>query len=231
MRPQSAFLIVEKGTPFEKGTRVALQDNSLLVGRAASSILPDVGFDNFLISRKHCMVECSTEKWSVRDLNSKHGTTLNGSRLEPERAYPLRNGDRVGLAENAALLRYIETWEFEKTIDLSSTQPQRGMRGKSLVEPVAADLAKMELVVDGTPVPLSVKEWNLFALLYQHRNKVVDYGAIRSAVWPERNWDNSQIPDVGVEEVNVLIYRVRKKLGDHGKALRTVRGRGCILEL
>lgn len=229
--PRSAFLIVEKGTPYEKGTRVALQENSLLVGRAASSILPDVGFDNFLISRKHCMLECVDEKWAVRDLSSKHGTTLNGLMLEPERIYPLKDGDRVGLAENAALLRYIETWEFEKTIDLSSTQIQGGLSIKNPAEPVSADLGKMELTVDGVPVPLSVKEWYLFALLYQHRNKVVDYGAIRSAVWPERNWDNSHVPDVGVEEMNVLIYRVRKKLGDHGKALRTVRGRGCILEL
>lgn len=228
----SAFLVVEKGTPHDKGTRICLTDQPVLIGRVASDIVPDIGFDNFLISRKHCLVEQRDGEWLLCDLGSKHGTALNGAVMEPSTVYRLKDGDRISLAETAAVLRFVGTWEFEKTIDLSSTQPLVGLGAlRDQIKPVVVDTDKMELLVAGEKIPLSVKEWELLALLYDRRNKVVEYAEIRAAVWPERKYDSDVVPDVGADEMNVLIYRLRKKLGDYAKSLRTVRGRGCILEL
>lgn len=37
--------------------------------------------------------------------------------------------------------------------------------------------------------------------------------------------------DVGRDEINVLLYRVRKKLGTKGNLIKSIRGFGFMLEL
>ncbi|MDF2571602.1 MAG: transcriptional regulator, winged helix family, partial [Sporomusa sp.] len=54
---------------------------------------------------------------------------------------------------------------------------------------------------------------------------------IRVNVWPERILAANQIPSVGLEEINLLIYRLRQKLGNQGNLIKNCRGIGCLLEL
>lgn len=54
------------------------------------------------ISRRHCKISCvrtsGHEEYYITDLGSKNGTNLNGERMEPNVAYPLKLGDHVTLA-------------------------------------------------------------------------------------------------------------------------------------
>ncbi len=54
------------------------------------------------VSRRHCKISCvrtsGHEEYFITDLDSKNGTHLNGEKMEPNVAYPLKLGDHVILA-------------------------------------------------------------------------------------------------------------------------------------
>ena len=56
--------------------------------------------------------------------------------------------------------------------------------------------------------------------MYKHRNELVTYDSIRMTVWAERLL-RRQPPEVGVEEINLLLYRLRRKLGAGANILKT----------
>ncbi len=71
--------------------RVPLERSTYRLGRAASNDLP-FPTDNKL-SREHLIFELSGEDWTVRDLGSRNGTAVNGSRIS--QSARLKNGDCV----------------------------------------------------------------------------------------------------------------------------------------
>ncbi|MFI9530760.1 FHA domain-containing protein [Micromonospora rosaria] len=75
-----------------KGTvrLVPLTTDAITIGRAPGN---EVTIDSKLVSRLHALVERFPAGWSIRDLGSTNGTTVNGSPLRP--AQILRDGDRV----------------------------------------------------------------------------------------------------------------------------------------
>ena len=226
-----AHVVIEKGHPYQSGVCIPLADCKLTVGRPTSSFKPDLAFDSHLISRKHCLLEQTESGWALIDLGSKHGTVLNGAPLEADTSRLLKHGDRIELASGIAAIRVVFSQELEQTLEFDRTQPA-DFGGKAFPSaPVSIDLAKKTLAVDSRNTALSAKEWLLLELLYKDRNKFVGYEKIRAAVWPERRLPDSGLIDVGVEEINVLVYRLRRKLGKHAGVIRTLRGRGCILEL
>lgn len=226
----AAYLLIEKGPGGGRGYYTPLEADNLLIGRPTSAFTPDISLDNFLISRSHCRLERQGRDWTIADLGSKHGTTLNGRALEAHAAHLLKPGDTIGLAAGAAVFRFLIIDENEKTLEFEKTQPGRST-GAPAPKPVTVDLAKMKLLIDDKTVALSSKEWQLLELLYSHRSRFVSYDEIRAAVWPERYAAASALPEVGVEEINVLTYRLRRKLGAYGNLIKTRRGRGSILEL
>ncbi len=60
------------------------------VGRQADCALR---LDHSAVSRNHALLTRHAEQWFVSDLNSRHGTMLNGRRLEPGASRPLFDGD------------------------------------------------------------------------------------------------------------------------------------------
>ena len=225
-----AHIVIEKGHPYQSGVCIPLDECKLTVGRPTSTFKPDIAFESHLISRKHCLLERTESGWSLTDLGSKHGTVLNGAPLEAAAYRALKHGDRIELASGIAAIRVVFSQELEQTLEFDRTQPA-DFRERAVSGPVNIDLAKKTLFVDNRGIALSAKEWLLLELLYKDRNKFVGYERIRAAVWPERRLPDSGLVDVGVEEINVLVYRLRRKLGKHGGVIRTLRGRGCVLEL
>ena len=82
------------------------------------------------------------------------------------------------------------------------------------------DTAKKSLLVGGAEVTLSAKEWLLLELVYKHRNELVTYDSIRMTVWAERVSSAGRPLEVGVEEINLLLYRLRRKLGAGANILK-----------
>ena len=97
---QSAVLrIVE---PVRAAWEMPVTRSPMLLGRAsqAEGYLPDFDMtfydeDEGYVSRRHAQIGRGPDDYSITDLDSYNGTTLNGRPLLPQRAYPLRNGDRI----------------------------------------------------------------------------------------------------------------------------------------
>ncbi len=69
--------------------RLELDDQPVTIGRESTNklVLHDTG-----VSRHHCVIESMEGAWHIRDLGSRHGTHINGDRLEES---SLADGDRI----------------------------------------------------------------------------------------------------------------------------------------
>jgi len=208
-----------------------LLQSEVSLGRATNLFKPDISFDSLLISRKHCSITQLDGTWSISDLGSKHGTWLNDQPLEPGLPYPLHHGDKITLATSIVLLRFAIAPELEKTLDFENTRSLKNTQPSPADVPVIIDTTNKILSINKQEIPLSVKEWCLLELLYHNRSKLVSYTAISATVWPERPVLNNNEPDVGLDEINAIVYRLRRKFGIYRSLLKTRRGQGCILEI
>lgn len=84
---------------------------------------------------------------------------------------------------------------------------------------VRLDVAARLVTVDGAPVDLSAREFDLLEFLLRHRGHVMTRGDIEERVWGARIAGTSNV-------VDVFVRRVRRKLGDGASVLETVRGLG-----
>jgi len=94
------------------------------------------------------------------------------------------------------------------------------------VGPLVVDDEAKEVRLNGRPVALSPKEYELLRLLASRPGRVFSTQEILQAVWPERVHEGS------AEDVKKYIYFLRSKLGDDrdGNGLiQTVRGFGYKL--
>jgi two-component system, OmpR family, response regulator len=103
-----------------------------------------------------------------------------------------------------------------------------GRRGPMLRDQIATfgrvkvDLNRRQVSVAGRNVPLTAKELSIIEVLALQRG-IVTRELLLESVWGEV----SESADASLE---VLIGRIRRKLGTHAAALRTVRGVGYSLE-
>lgn len=84
--------------------RIALSRDRISIGQAPSNDI-SLPFDR-AVSRLHAVLENLPSGWSIRDLNSRNGTFLNGERIWSER--PLRPGDEVRVGQTTLVFRVDE---------------------------------------------------------------------------------------------------------------------------
>jgi len=226
---EGARLVVEKGSPSILGTFFELANEKTIIGRATASFQPDIGFESLLISRQHCCIERQGNTYVITELGSKHGTLLNGSLLAPFRHFVLADSDAIDLADGVIRLRFLVFSDLDSTMDFGDSPLAAGKDGDA-TSSFVVDVSKRVLYIHAREIPLAAKEWRLLELLHRHRNELVPYEKICAEVWSERSLTESAMPDVGMDEMNVLLHRLRRKLGAYGKCLVTRRGQGCILE-
>jgi serine phosphatase RsbU (regulator of sigma subunit) len=51
------------------------------------------------VSRRHAMLRWESGQWHLADLNSRWGTYLNGTRLDPDKEIPISEGDLIGVGQ------------------------------------------------------------------------------------------------------------------------------------
>ncbi|KAJ6313268.1 hypothetical protein OIU77_014719 [Salix suchowensis] len=56
------------------------------------------------VSSKHLVIVSESGKWSLQDLDSSNGTTLNSSILSPYKSFDIRDGDTIKLGESTSIL-------------------------------------------------------------------------------------------------------------------------------
>jgi two-component system KDP operon response regulator KdpE len=95
--------------------------------------------------------------------------------------------------------------------------------GCLVVGSLALDLVHHQGELDGRPVELTAKEFDLLAYLARHPGKVCTHRMILGHVWGGEYGSES-------EYLRVYVYRLRRKLGDsEGRLLRTAPGIGYSL--
>jgi two-component system, OmpR family, KDP operon response regulator KdpE len=95
--------------------------------------------------------------------------------------------------------------------------------GLLVVGSLKLDLVHHQAQLDGDPVSLTAKEFDLLAFLARHAGKVCTHQMILGQVWGGEYGRES-------EYLRVYIYRLRRKLGDaEGQLLRTAPGIGYSL--
>jgi DNA-binding response OmpR family regulator len=188
---------------------VPLEAERIVLGRAEEC---DVLLSGKLISRQHACIKRTEHSYTLEDLGSHNGTTVNGQRLLGPRA--LHDGDCIELGGIRRL--------FFVDGDATSTRPQPPVTG------VWLDEAAQDVWVDGQRLSpqLSPAQFCLLQLLVANTGRLCTRDEIVAAVWPN---DANGVSD---DAVDGLIKRVRARLNevpDGGRHLHNVRGRGLIL--
>lgn len=223
------WLVVEKGAPHESETIIKLSEKELILGRSSDqNSSPDILFASLFISRKHCRIHYNNNQALLFDLGSRHGTTVNNNVVLPKTPHILHHGDKIILAKGIVVLRFEQGVQYDETIDFSATQT---VALRKMIQPIIINGEKHECLIYGKKISLTHKEWACLTLLYENTNKLVTFDELKTVVWAERKNADKPLPDVGTDEINVLLYRLRKKLGTKSNFIKNVRGCGCILEL
>ncbi|GAB6927849.1 hypothetical protein JCM10914A_18320 [Paenibacillus sp. JCM 10914] len=223
---QSSFLMVERGNPYERGDVIPLTRSMMILGRKGSQSEPDISFDNVYVSRQHAALLYRSGRFSIKDLNSKHGTYINQQRLEPGGEAPLQHGDSVALAGDLIVLSF-SILSMEETMDL--TPLFRQLAAVESSGGMTLNPYKQELLYGDEVYTFSEKEYKCLELLLHHQGQFVSKEQLKLHVWPERSYEPDEIPDVSSEEMNALIYRVRKKTRNI-LSIESIRGKGYILQ-
>ncbi len=77
--------------------------------------------------------------------------------------------------------------------------------------------------LDGRPLDLSAREWEVLEYLSTHDKRIVSKDQLIQAI---AGWDQELSPNA----IEAYVYRVRSKIENSGVVIRTVRGLGYMLE-
>lgn len=87
-----------------KDSKVSINKPSFLIGR--SKQLADYALPECLsLGRVHAEVIKEDQAYYLVDVNSKNGTYLNGVKLESQKKYPLKKGDKIQLASETVTFK------------------------------------------------------------------------------------------------------------------------------
>jgi phosphoserine phosphatase RsbU/P len=134
-RPPAALLVLN---PSGQRSRVVLEPMPFLIGRHADNNL--VLRDN-RVSRVHARISAANGHYFIEDLNSRHGTWINGDRVA---RHALRNSDRIdfGVRESYQLTFTLEHGEISRIMDHFSSTSRAAVEGGS------TNLAKLRSLVE-----------------------------------------------------------------------------------
>jgi two-component system OmpR family response regulator len=85
---------------------------------------------------------------------------------------------------------------------------------------IEIDPASRRVTLDGNPIELTAKEYELLSFLVSNAGRVIPREEILEAVWGGQHAADSNV-------IEVFIHHVRSKIGDHdNRIIQTVRGVG-----
>ncbi len=198
------------------GLEYELTESISTVGReeASSIVLSDP-----LVSRHHAEIRRIDNAYQVHDLQSKNGVYINNQRLASGSTAWLDDGCEVQFASTRFRFR----------------DPSATMTAPSIIaiqEPaLRVESTTRQVYVDGKLLdpPLSVKQFDLLAFLFQNRNRVVSKDEIAQAVWPETKGD---VYDANIDR---MVSRVRSRIEledeNEPRFISTIRGYGYKLTM
>ncbi len=205
-----AFIIVKKGDAEDIGKIFTLSRANMVIGRRTPKYKPDIELSDEAVSRRHVEIIEKDGRYQLRDLGSTNGTMLDDDRILPGKLYELKHNCKIGLGVAAGPAQVLLIFKQSESTNLM------GRQGASPVEKVIAtdvswlkiDEARKEVCVDGEPVKLSRKEYELLMFLYQNAGAVCLRDEIIKVVWSESQ-DPAAISDATLDQ---LVHRLREKV-------------------
>ncbi len=101
-------LLVKRGLP---AGEILIMSEEFVIGRKADS---DVHYqiDKPVVTPRHCLITHRRGRFTIRDLNSKNGTYVNGERLMPERELIVPIGSEIAVTQNIVF----ELWDAHTVV-------------------------------------------------------------------------------------------------------------------
>ena len=129
---------------------------------------------------------------------------------------------RVKAVLRRSASQQVKEVKSEKVKELPAAEPNI-IDNKVIYEGLILDVTAKTCHVDGTEVTLTKLEYELLDLLLEHPHTVFSREEILSRIWP----NDAYVLD---RTVDVNITRLRKKIGQYGKCIRTRFGYGYSFE-
>ena len=193
--------------------------NRLIVGRDS---VCDIIIPSRQVSRQHARFTLSPRGVILEDMQSKNGTHLNGKMIEDKTM--LQDGDvvQIALAQQFIFLSSDATLPLEmfETFEVQPTTPGRLRFEKRARQVWIGD--------EEVSPPLSVSQYRLLEILYEHEGRVVPRTEVIARIW---GVDNAV--EVSEQAFDALVRRLRDRLATldpHHAYIVTVRGHGLRLE-
>ncbi len=191
---------------------------SLTVGREASC---DIVIPDRRVSRRHAIFELRPEGVYLEDLGSKNGTHFNGQRVKEP--VILQDGDIVQIA----LAQQFIFVSADATTPLDSEDLEAILSARTLLR---LETRSRRVWIGDQEIlpPLSVAQFRLLELLYQHSGRVVPRLDIINQVWGQ-----TEALDVSNQALDALVRRLRDRLAGVDPThqyIVTIRGHGLRLE-
>ncbi len=207
------ILVVQEGQL--AGKRWPLNKPEFIIGRGEDC---DIVLPDRQVSRRHLRVLHGEEGYYAEDLGSKNGTYVNGA---PVRAsVQLQDGDEIQVALSVRLL-FVGA---EATLPLTQEMIRVAQPGLRL------NRSQRQVLVNGVVLDpaLSLSQYRLLEILWEHKGKIVTREEVIAAVWPDSD-------EAGITEqaIDALVRRLRDRLAEvdpEHEYLVTVRGHGFRLE-
>jgi hypothetical protein len=209
--------ILVAGTGPLNGQRWALR-SKIVIGREPTC---DIMVDDRQVSRQHALISPTPKGILLEDLDSKNGTHWNGQPLLEPRV--LQDGDviQIALAQQFTYMSSDATLPLESE-GLEVQGPQAGL--------LRLEKRSRRVWVGDQEVlpPLSVSQFKLLELLFEHEGRVVSREDLIAAVWGKE-----QAILVSEQALDALIRRLRDRLAAVDPThpyIATVRGHGLRLD-
>ena len=193
--------------------------NRLIVGRDS---VCDIIIPSRQVSRQHAQFTISPRGVILEDMHSKNGTHLNGKMIEDQTL--LQDGDvvQIALAQQFIFLSSDATLPLEMfdTLEVQSATPGRLRFEKRARQVWIGD--------EEVSPPLSVSQYHLLEILYEHEGRVVPRKEVIARIWGV-----DDAVDVSEQAFDALVRRLRDRLAaldPHQAYIVTVRGHGLRLE-
>ena len=221
---EAAVLVAQTG-PLN-GQRWPIR-NSLLIGRETNC---DIIVPDRQVSRHHARFTLTDQGVMLEDLGSKNGTHRNGQMLEGS-TY-LEDGDviQIALAQQFVFLSSDATVPLDaEELDFQSSMPGVNQE-QSKSGHLRLEKRSRRVWIGHREVlpPLSVSQFRLLEILYEHQGRVVSRQDLIAEVWGKE-----QAVEVSEQALDALVRRLRDRLADIDPAhayVVTVRGHGLRLD-
>jgi pSer/pThr/pTyr-binding forkhead associated (FHA) protein len=205
-----AFIVVKKGDAEDIGKIFTLSRVNTVVGRRTPKYKPDIELSDESVSRRHVEIVEQDGRYQLRDLGSTNGTVLDDDRILPGKLYDLKHNCKIGLGVSGGPAHILLIFKESESTNLLGRKGT-GQAGQAVAKEISwlkVDEARKEVRVDGEPLKLSRKEYDLLIFLYSNAGIVCLRDEIIKAVWADSQ-DPAAISDATLDQ---LVHRLREKV-------------------